>query len=86
MLKQKTELENLQHSSQTIYFSKGTILPKNADFLQNKADISKIRGPLKRYYKVYFLKQHMWVYLRTKFSYSNKFYIGKITPHFKTKP
>ena len=44
--KLRTELKNLQHNSQIIASSKGTIFAKNANFLQKNADISKIKGVL----------------------------------------
>ena len=44
--KLKTELKNFQHSCHTITLSKSTIIAKNADFLQENADISKIKGAL----------------------------------------
>ena len=47
--------------------SKGTIFAKNTDFVQKK-DINKINGSW--YKKRYFLKLHMCVYFRTKFSVS----------------
>ena len=43
LLKLKTELKNLKHSSHIIALGKGTFLDKNSNFLQKNADIAKIK-------------------------------------------
>ena len=58
-------------NSHTIALSKSTIFAKNADFLEETADISKIKRVLVLNSKRYIiLALHIWVYLRTKFKVS----------------
>ena len=53
-------------------------LPKYANFLQKNAGIRKIKGFL--VLKVYFLKLHMCLYLRTNIQVSSIIPTAKITP------
>ena len=46
LAKIKDTTKYLQYSSLTIYLRKGAIFAKNANFLQNNADISKIKRAL----------------------------------------
>ena len=62
--------QNFSYTALTLLlWVKVLLWPKNADFLQKNAGISKIKKAW--YSKVYFSKLHMCVYLRAKFQFSS---------------
>ena len=86
MNKNWKQLKNLWHSSHTIALSKGTIFVKNIDFLKKSwHQHHKLR--VCWYWKLYFLKLHMWLCLHTKFQVSEislnsfRWGVGRIYPY-----